>query len=80
MNTIEDGICRTILSTYHKVGTFNVFKHNFPAVMEVYEDGDSDREPVERYDHPRMAFRADISEEEYEKRFVLKGNNETRTD
>jgi len=35
INTIEDGICRTILATYHKVGTCNVFEHNFPAVMEV---------------------------------------------
>lgn len=35
INTIEGGICRTILSTYHKVGTFNVFEHNFPAVMEI---------------------------------------------
>lgn len=42
MNTTEDGICRTILATYHKIGTYNVFEHNFPAVMEVYEDGDSD--------------------------------------
>ncbi len=40
INTIEDGICRTILSTYHKVGTFNVFEHNFPAVMELYEEDD----------------------------------------
>ena len=43
MNTIEDGICRTILATYHKVGTCNVFEHNFPAVMEVYESERDDR-------------------------------------
>lgn len=40
LNTDEDGCCRTILSTYHKVGTFNVFEHNFPAVMELYEEDD----------------------------------------
>ena len=40
INTIGDGICRTILSTYHKVGTFNVFEHNFPAVMELYAEDD----------------------------------------
>lgn len=38
MNTTEDGTSRTILATYHKIGTYNVFEHNFPAVMEVYED------------------------------------------
>ena len=43
MNTTEDGICRTILATYHKIGTYNVFEHNFPAVMEVYEDIDIGR-------------------------------------
>lgn len=43
MNTIEDGICRTILATYHKVGTCNVFEHNFPAVMEVYESERDER-------------------------------------
>lgn len=43
MNTTEDGICRTILATYHKVGTCNVFEHNFPAVMEVYESERDDR-------------------------------------
>ena len=37
MNTTGDGICRTILATYHKVGTCNVFGHQFPAVMEVGE-------------------------------------------
>lgn len=37
MNTTEDGICRTILATYYKIGTYNVFEHSFPAVMEVYE-------------------------------------------
>lgn len=37
MNTTEDGICRTILATYHKIGTYNVFEHNFPAILEVYE-------------------------------------------
>ena len=40
MNTTEDGICRTILATYHKIGTYNVFEHQFPAVMEVYKDKD----------------------------------------
>lgn len=59
MNTTEDGICRTILATYHKIGTYNVFEHNFPAVMEVYEDGGSYREPTERCDHLRVAFRAE---------------------
>lgn len=39
INTIEDGICRTILSTYHKVGTFNVFEHNFPAIIETDMEG-----------------------------------------
>ena len=37
LNTTEDGISRTILATYHKIGTYNVFEHNFPAVMEIYE-------------------------------------------
>lgn len=37
INTI-DGICRTILSTYHKIGVYNVFEHQFPAIMIVYED------------------------------------------
>lgn len=37
INTIE-GLCRTILATYHKIGTYNVFEHDFPAVMEVYAD------------------------------------------
>lgn len=40
MNTAEEGICRTLLATYHKVGTFNVFEHNFPAVLELYEEDD----------------------------------------
>ena len=43
MNTTEDGICRTILATYHKIGTYNVFEHNFPAVMEVYESERDER-------------------------------------
>ena len=33
-----DGVCRTILATYYKIGTYNVFEHNFPAVIEIYED------------------------------------------
>ena len=37
MNT-ADGLCRTILSTYHKIGVYNVFEHWFPAVIERYED------------------------------------------
>ena len=46
MNTTEDGICRTILATYHKIGTYNVFEHDFPAVMEVYEnENNSNTEP-----------------------------------
>lgn len=40
LNTAEEGICRTLLATYHKVGSFNVFEHNFPAVMEIYEEED----------------------------------------
>lgn len=36
INTIE-GICRTILSTYYKIGTYNVFEHDFPAIMEINE-------------------------------------------
>lgn len=43
MNTTEDGICRTILATYHKIGTYNVFEHDFPAVMEVYESERDER-------------------------------------
>lgn len=43
MNTTEDGICRTILATYHKAGSFNVFEHDFPAVMEVYESERDER-------------------------------------
>lgn len=39
LNTAEEGICRTLLATYHKVGSFNVFEHDFPAVME-YEGDD----------------------------------------
>lgn len=35
LNTAEEGICRTLLATYHKVGSFNVFEHDFPAVMEI---------------------------------------------
>ena len=41
-------ICRTILATYHKIGTYNVFEHNFPAVLESYETEDSpDRDDME---------------------------------
>lgn len=39
LNTIgDDGICRTILSTYHKIGVYNVFEHLFPAILELYEN------------------------------------------
>ena len=37
INTVE-GLCRTILATYYKIGTFNVFEHCFPAILERYED------------------------------------------
>ena len=33
-----DGCCRTILATYYKIGVYNVFEHQFPAVMMIYED------------------------------------------
>ena len=36
MNTTE-GICRTILATYHKIGVYNVLQHNFPAIF-LYND------------------------------------------
>jgi len=42
INTIG-GMCRTILSTYYKIGTYNVFEHDFPAVMEIYESQDNDK-------------------------------------
>lgn len=38
LNTIGGGVCRTILSTYHKIGVYNVFEHLFPAILELYED------------------------------------------
>ena len=38
LNMSENGICRTILATYHKIGIYNVFEHDFPAIMEIYED------------------------------------------
>ena len=31
-------MCRTILATYHKIGTYNVFEHDFPAVIEFNEN------------------------------------------
>ena len=45
LNTVDDlsgAICRTILATYHKIGTYNVFQHDFPAVLIVYEE-DTDK-------------------------------------
>lgn len=39
LNTAEEGICRTLLATYHKVGSFNVFEHDFPAVIETDMEG-----------------------------------------
>ena len=56
MNTIEGGICRTILATYYKIGSFNVFEHDFPAVMEVYEDGGRNQESAERDNQIRVAL------------------------
>lgn len=32
------GVSRTLLATYHKIGMYNVLEHNFPAVIEIYED------------------------------------------
>jgi len=37
LNTVN-GICRTMLSTYYKIGVYNVFEHQFPAVLTIYED------------------------------------------
>lgn len=40
LNTVKNnmgGVSRTILATYHKIGSYNVFEHNFPAILEVYE-------------------------------------------
>lgn len=38
MNSIGGGqICRAILATYYKIGTYNVIEHNFPAILEIYE-------------------------------------------
>lgn len=34
INTI-DGIARTILATYYKIGVYNVFEREFPAVLEI---------------------------------------------
>jgi hypothetical protein len=39
------GVSRTLLSTYHKIGVYNVLEHNFPAVMEIYEDTKPVEEP-----------------------------------
>lgn len=36
-NMGEGEVSRTILATYHKIGSYNVFEHNFPAILEVYE-------------------------------------------
>lgn len=47
LNTIKTkcvwggGVSRTILATYHKIGSYNVFEHNFPAILEVYDDKES---------------------------------------
>lgn len=39
LNAVGGGqICRTILATYHKIGVYNVFEHNFPAILELYEE------------------------------------------
>lgn len=43
MNTMAEGICRTILSTYYKIGTYNVFEHDFPAIIEINESEDDKR-------------------------------------
>lgn len=45
LNAIDDLsglICRTILATYHKIGTYNVFQHDFPAVLEI-DETDTDK-------------------------------------
>ena len=38
MRIKTDDICRTILATYYKIGVYNVFERDFPAVVEIYED------------------------------------------
>lgn len=38
-----DGVARTLLATYYKIGTYNVFERGFMAVIE-YEDTASDTE------------------------------------
>lgn len=41
LNALEKGrICRTILATYHKIGTYNVFQHSFPSLMEISNNKD----------------------------------------
>lgn len=39
-----DGVSRTLLATYYKIGTYNVFEHGFMAVIE-YEDIRIEQEP-----------------------------------
>lgn len=41
LNTIQTDsgeVARTILATYHKIGVYNVFEHDFPAILELCED------------------------------------------
>ena len=38
-----NGVARTLLATYYKIGTYNVFERGFMAVIE-YEDTASDTE------------------------------------
>lgn len=53
LNTIminDKEVCRALLATYYKIGTYNVFEHCFPAVMEIKNVQDDHKEPIKRKD------------------------------